>query len=114
MKRDHRGRVLDWHGRLHMNSALLGRLKSAYNDYVGAGGSMLIDGQTPADNDATLVALAGLDDIDAVGLISDLKTLKMEMEANALGDQAGAAYNSKAIMHLNSSNEARSGVTWTK
>jgi hypothetical protein len=45
-----------------------------------------------------LLALAGLDEIDAVALISDVKTLKMEMEANALGDQAGAAYNSKAML----------------
>jgi integrase len=85
----------------------------ALKKWITASGK-LIDGQAPEDKDATLLALAGLDEIDAVALISDLKTLKTEMEANALGDQAGAADNSKAIVHLNSSNEARSGVTWTK
>src|SRR3954452_7223555 len=93
-----------------MNDTQRGSVAKAYNAFVVAGGSMLIEGQVPADADAVSVAFEGLDDIDIATLISDLQTLKMMMEANALGNQAGAAYNSKAILHFNTSNYARAGV----
>jgi hypothetical protein len=97
-----------------LNEAQRAAVAKAYNAFTGAGGSMLIDGQVPVDADAVSLAFEGLDDIDIVTLISDLQTFKIMMEANALGNQAGAAYNSKAILHLNTSNYARTGVTWTK
>ena len=97
-----------------MNEAKQAEIAKAYREFNEAGGQLYLDGKVPGNTAALLAGISDFDDIDAEGFLSDLRTFKMMMEANALGNQAGAAKGSKAIIHLTGSDYAHMGVTWTK
>jgi hypothetical protein len=97
-----------------MDEAQQAELAKAYRNFTAAGGTLFIDGKVPESTAAMLAGISGFDEIDVVGFLGDLKTFTMMMEANALGNQAGATKDSKAILRLTGSDYMHMVVTWTK